>query len=110
MIEPITDAEFEARVLGSDRPVVVDFWAAWCAPCRMIEPAVQQLAAELGDRAVFFKMDIDANREVPAALGLQYWPTVMIFNEGRPAGRQVGYRHDIKEALNEQLQPFLSPA
>jgi thioredoxin 1 len=108
VIEAITDADFEARVLGSDRPVVVDFWAAWCAPCRMIEPAVQELAAELGDRALFFKMDIDANSQVPAALGLRYWPTVMIFSEGRPAGSQVGYRHDIKDALSQHLRSLLS--
>jgi thioredoxin 1 len=103
VIAPITDAEFEAKVLGADRPVVVDFWAAWCAPCRMIEPALRSLAAELGDRALFFKMDIDANTGVPASLGLRVWPTVVIFSQGKLAAQQVGYSKDLKQTLSTEL-------
>jgi thioredoxin 1 len=103
VIAPVTDAEFEAKVLSADRPVVVDFWAAWCAPCRMIEPALHSLAAELGGRVLFFKMDIDANTVVPAALGLQAWPTVVIFHQGKPAARQVGYSKGLQHTLGAEL-------
>ncbi len=107
MIAPVTDAEFEAKVLSADRPVVVDFWAAWCAPCRMIEPALHSLASELGERVLFFKMDIDANTDVPAALGLKAWPAVVIFHQGKPAAKQVGYSKDLQHALSTHLAALI---
>lgn len=106
-MEPVSDQDFEFKVLLSERPVVVDFWAAWCAPCRMIEPAIEELAAELGDRVFFCKIDVDANQQVPAAFQVKVFPTVMVFFQGRPAASQVGYRSDFKTLLAGHLQPLL---
>jgi len=103
-VAAVTDGDFESQVLQADLPVLVDFWAAWCAPCRMIAPLVEQLASELGDRVRVLKMDIDANPSMPQRLGIQSIPTLIIFKDGQPAERIVGYRSTLKGELKERLE------
>ena len=86
----ITDATFEETVLKSDKPVVVDFWAAWCGPCRMVGPIIDQIADEYSEKAVVGKVDVDANQEFAAKYGVRNIPTVLVFKDGEVVGRQVG--------------------
>ncbi len=103
-VESVTDADFQSRVVHSDRPVLVDFWAGWCAPCRMIGPVVDELSRELGDRVRVLKMDIDANPQTPGQLGIMSIPTLIIFKDGQPVERTIGYRSNLKEELKEKLE------
>lgn len=103
----VTDADFESQVLSAGQVVLVDFWADWCAPCRMIAPVVEDLASELGDRIKVVKMDIDANPQVPGQLGIMSIPTLIIFKDGRPADRTVGYRSNLKLDLKQKLEALI---
>ena len=87
----ITDDSFQAEVLESERPVVVDFWAAWCGPCRVMSPILEELAAERPDLRVV-KVDVDANQAVAARYGVLSMPTFMVFRDGAPVGQIVGSR------------------
>ena len=107
-IQEVTDSEFEATVLKSDKPVLVDFWATWCGPCRMIAPIVEQIRSELGDKVTVVKMDIDENPSVPMQLGIMSIPTVIIFKDGKPAERTVGYRPNMKGDLKAKLEALIS--
>src|SRR5207302_5194916 len=95
-IQEVTDSDFETAVLKADKPVLVDFWATWCGPCRMIAPIVEQIHGELGDKIKVMKMDIDENPAVPMQLGIMSIPTVIIFKDGKPTARTVGSLRDIK--------------
>ena len=86
----ITDASFETTVLKSDKPVMVDFWAAWCGPCRMVGPIIEQISEEYDGKAVVGKVDVDSNQEFAAKYGVRNIPTVLIFQNGEVVGRQVG--------------------
>ena len=86
----ITDATFEEIVLKSDKPVMVDFWAAWCGPCRMVGPVIDQISEEYAGKAVVGKVDVDANQEFAAKYGVRNIPTVLVFQNGEVVGRQVG--------------------
>jgi len=86
----ITDATFEETVLNSDKPVLVDFWAAWCGPCRMVGPVIEQISEEYDGKAVVGKVDVDANQEFAAKYGVRNIPTVLVFHKGEVVGRQVG--------------------
>jgi thioredoxin 1 len=86
----ITDASFDEVVLKSDKPVLVDYWAAWCGPCRMLAPIVEDLAKEFDGKAIVGKVDIDANQEFAAKYGVRNIPTVLIFKGGEVVEKQVG--------------------
>ncbi len=86
----ITDATFEETVLNSDKPVLVDFWAAWCGPCRMVGPIIDELSNDYEGKAVVGKVDVDANQEFAVKYGVRNIPTVLVFNKGELVGRQVG--------------------
>ena len=85
-----TDASFDEVVLKSDKPVLVDFWATWCGPCRMLGPVIEELATEYEGRVVVGKVDVDNNQEFAAKYGVRNIPTVLVFKDGEVVGRQVG--------------------
>ena len=86
----ITDDTFEAEVIKSDIPVVVDFWADWCAPCKMIAPIVEELANEMDGKVKFAKLDVDTNPKTATTYGIRGIPTMLIFNDGKPVDQVVG--------------------
>ncbi|MEC7400320.1 MAG: thioredoxin, partial [Pseudomonadota bacterium] len=81
----VTDSSFQSDVLESDKPVLVDFWADWCGPCKMIAPALEELSDELGDKVTIAKMDIMENPDVPGKMGVQSIPYLVLFKNGEPA-------------------------
>jgi len=86
----VTDATFDEVVLQSDKPVMVDFWAAWCGPCKMVSPIMDQLSTEYEGKAVITKVDVDANQEFAAKYGVRNIPTVLVFKGGEVVEKQVG--------------------
>lgn len=98
----VTDGSFKKDVTDSKKPVLLDFWAEWCGPCRMISPILEELVQEVGDTAVVAKLNIDDNPETPAMLGIRSIPTLMLFKEGKLVGTKVGVQS--KAALLDWIQ------
>ncbi|MCG0278102.1 MAG: thioredoxin [Thermanaeromonas sp.] len=97
--------DFEAEVLTAPVPVVVDFWAAWCGPCRMMAPVLEQVAQEYDGRIKFVKLNVDENQELAARYGIMSIPTLVIFKNGEEVGRLVGYMP--KEKLKQNLDSII---
>ena len=102
----VTDQTFEAEVLQSDTPAIIDFWAEWCAPCRQIAPIVKDLAAQYGDRVKIVKMNIDENPSTPGKYGVRAIPTVLAFKGGAVVEQITGAKS--KSAFEEMVQKLLS--
>ena len=101
----VTDSTFKAEVVDAEVPVLVDFWASWCAPCKMISPIVEELAAEFEGRVKVVKVDVDANPVSPGQYGVMSIPTLLVFRAGKPEKRIVGYRP--KSSLKVELEAVL---
>jgi thioredoxin 1 len=86
----VTDASFNEDVLSAAKPVLVDFWADWCGPCRMIAPALEELSEELEERVTIVKLNIDENPDAPTKYGVRGIPTMILFKDGQPAATKVG--------------------
>ena len=98
----LTDQNFEAEVLKSDKPVLVDFWAEWCMPCKMLGPTIDKLAKDYAGKVKVGKVDTDANRDVSMRFGISAIPTVILFKDGKVANKFVGLRQEkeFKEVLD----------
>ncbi len=101
----VTDASFKSDVLESDKPVLVDFWADWCGPCKMIAPALEELSEELGDKVTIAKMDIMENPSIPGEMGVQSIPYLVLFKNGEPAAQMRGAapKGQLKQWLESEL-------
>ena len=101
----ITDSNFEETVLKSDKPVLVDFWAAWSGPCRMVGPIIDELSEEYEGKAVVGKVDIDSNQQYAAQFGVRNIPTVLVFKNGELVDRKVGVssKNDYAQALDNLI-------
>lgn len=104
--KPVTADQWTSEVLESDRPVLVDFWAEWCGPCRMVSPVVEEIAAENTDTLKVVKLNIDENPQTARDYGIMSIPTLMVFKGGQVTKRMVGARG--KQALLADLQEFLA--
>ena len=100
----VSDASFEAEVLKATGPVVVDFWAEWCGPCRMIAPALEEIAGSLGEKVKIVKLNVDENPQTAAKYNIQSIPTLMIFKNGDMSSRQIG------AAPKQKLEQWITTA
>ncbi len=104
-IVEVTDANFDADVLKSDKPVLIDFWATWCGPCRAIAPIVDELAAEYEGKVKVGKMDVDRNSATPMRYGVRSIPTLLVFKDGQVKEEIVGYvpKEQLQKALDKHV-------
>lgn len=105
MTKPIKDNEFESEVINSKLPVLIDFWAEWCGPCRMLAPILDQLSEEMAAKIKIVKMNIDENPETPSKFGVRGIPTMLLFKEGKQIATKVGVqpKNVLQEWINSSL-------
>jgi len=101
----VNDDEFETSVLKSETPVLVDFWAEWCGPCKMIAPALQEISDEMGDRLTVAKMNVDDNPQTPVKYGVRGIPMLMLFRNGQVVGTKIGAmpKHQLSQWVESLL-------
>lgn len=105
MTTVVTDSNFETEVLNSTTPVLVDFWATWCGPCRAIAPVLEDLSQELGDRVKIVKLDVDENPQTAGSFNIRSIPTMIVFKDGKPVDTKIGAGMP-KAALAKWLDSF----
>ncbi len=103
--KPVTDADFEIEVLKSSTPVLVDFWAEWCGPCKAIAPKLEEIAGEMGAKVKIVKLDVDANQQTASKFGIRSIPTMILFKDGKPVDQMMGNRP--KEFIVDFLTKFV---
>jgi thioredoxin 1 len=103
--EDVTDANFDTEVLKADKPVLVDFWAPWCGPCRMVSPLVEELASEYDGKVKFLKLNTDDNVDTAARYGIRSIPTLLLFKAGQPVDQVIGFRPkgELKKVVEKAL-------
>ena len=101
----VTDSTFEEEVLKSDKPVVLDFWAPWCGPCKQIGPSLEEISEEMGDKITVAKVNIDENPEVPSNYGIMSIPTLILFKNGKSVSSQIGLveKSSLAKWIDENL-------
>ena len=105
MTVELTTENFDQQVMDSDKPVLVDFWASWCGPCRMVGPVLEQMATEQGDRVVIGKLNVDQHPEIASRFGIRNIPTLLFFKDGEIVDKQVGAAP--LERLQDKMNPLL---
>ncbi|TAN09965.1 MAG: thioredoxin TrxA [Burkholderiaceae bacterium] len=105
LIKHVSDSSFETEVLKSDKPVLVDFWAEWCGPCKSIAPTLDELATDYGERLQIAKVNVDENQAIPAKFGIRSIPTLMIFKKGELADSRIGAltKAQLSKFIDQQL-------
>ncbi|MEY8001656.1 thioredoxin [Clostridium sp. Mt-5] len=105
MVEEIKDSDFSNSIEGSSTPVVVDFWASWCGPCKMLSPVIEEVSDELQGKAKFFKLNVDENPVTAAQFKIVSIPTVMVFKDGNMVDKFIGFRpkDTIKDVLGKHI-------
>jgi thioredoxin 1 len=103
--KPVTDGSFETDVLNAGKPVLVDFWAEWCGPCRMVGPVLEEIAGEMAAQVSIVKMNVDENPMAPSKYGIRSIPTLILFKDGKPAATKIGAlpKPALQAWLKEQL-------